>query len=75
LHARLFALERQTAPTEPTLIIIRGGLDDGDPTHGRVGETQLDREPGEGFGAFKSRALAAAKASGVEIAVIGGLPE
>jgi hypothetical protein len=75
LHARLVALEKQTAPTEPTLIIIRGGLNDGDPTHGRVGETQLDRKPGEGFEAFKARVLAEAKASGVEIAVIGGLQE
>jgi hypothetical protein len=42
---------------------------------GRVGETQLDREPCEGFGAFKACVLAAAKAAGVEIAVISGLPE
>ena len=69
------ALERQTTPTEPTLIIIRGGLDGGDPTYGSVGETQLDRKPGEGFEAFKARVLAAARTSGVAIAVIGGLSE
>ena len=67
--------DRHRAPTEPTLIIIRVGLDDGDPTQGSVGETQLDREPGEEFEGFKARVLAAARTSGVEFAVIGGLPD
>jgi hypothetical protein len=74
---RIAALERRLAPTNaiPLLIRITGGLSDADPVHTTAGYHELEREPDETLRTFEARVLAAARAVGQQIVVIGGLPD
>jgi hypothetical protein len=56
------------------VIVVRGGLHDGDPTLATVGGTEIERGFDETFAAFEARVTAAAEAAGAEFVVIGGLP-
>ena len=76
-RTRIAALERRLAPANaiPLLIRITGGLPDADPTRTTVGDQELEREANETLRAFEARVLAAARAVGQQIVVIGGLPD
>jgi hypothetical protein len=69
---RLSAVERRVMPPRggPLVIIVRGGLEGGDPTV--AGADQ--RAPGELFSSFKERVVVRAAAEGRPFVVIGGLP-
>jgi hypothetical protein len=69
---RLAAIERRVMPSrgKPLVIIVRGGLEGGDPTF--AGADQ--RAPGESFSSFRERVVARAAAEGWPLVVIGGLP-
>jgi hypothetical protein len=75
-RTRIAALERRLAPAnaKPLLIRITGGLPDADPMRTTVGDQELEREADETLRAFEARALAAARAVGQQIVIIGGLP-
>lgn len=75
LRDRINALESRRGPTEPELIIIRGGLCEFDDTRAMIGGTTLHRPPEEPFPAFQARVVAHAKVTGAASAIIGGLPE
>jgi hypothetical protein len=74
---RLAALERRFAPADamPMLIRISGGLPDDERYGVTVGSQELEREPGETLREFETQVLAAAKAVGQRIVVVGGLPD
>jgi hypothetical protein len=76
-RTRIAALERRLAPANvmPTLIRITGGLPDADPAHTTVGGQQLEHEADETLRTFEARVLAAARAVGQKIVVVGGLPD
>jgi hydroxymethylpyrimidine/phosphomethylpyrimidine kinase len=74
LRDRIAALEQQRAPSEPELILIRGGLTEFDDTRATIGSDTLTRGADETFAAFKARALAHATATGAGCVCIGGLP-
>jgi hypothetical protein len=76
-RTRIAALERRFAPANaiPLLIRITGGLPDADPAHTTVGGQQLEREADETLRTFEARVLAAARAVGQKIVVVGGLPD
>jgi hypothetical protein len=76
-RTRIAALERRLAPASlmPTLIRITGGLPDADPACAEVGGQKLDRKTDETLRAFEARVLAAAKAVGQKVVIIGGLPD
>jgi hypothetical protein len=77
LESRIAALERrqQQQHGEVKVVVIRGGLHDGDPNYGKVGELRFQRADDESFPAFQARVVAAAAAAGERLVVIGGLPE
>lgn len=66
---------RRRQPPDPLLIMIKGGLPEGEFVEASFGNAVLHREAAEALGAFASRAAQAAKQAGAEIVVIGGLPE
>ncbi|MGA9015842.1 MAG: hypothetical protein WB509_25390 [Acetobacteraceae bacterium] len=74
-RTRIAALERRPAPGNamPTLIRITGGLP-ADPMRTTVGDQELEREADETLRAFEARVLAAARAVGQRMVVIGGPP-
>jgi hypothetical protein len=76
-RARIAALERRLAPTnaKPLLIRITGGLPDADPMRTTVGYQELEREADETLRTFEARVLAAARAVGEKVVVLGGLPD
>ena len=76
-RTRIAALERRLAPANaiPLLIRITGGFPDADPTCTTVGDQELERETEETLRAFEARVVAAARAVGQQIVVIGGLPD
>jgi hypothetical protein len=74
LESRIAALERrQQQHGEVKVVLIRGGLHDGDPTYGKVGELRFQRADDKTFPAFHAQTLAAAAAAGERLVVIGGL--
>jgi hypothetical protein len=76
LESRLTALVwRQQQHGEVKVVVIRGGLHDGDPTYGNAGELRFQRADDETFPAFQARTAAAAAAGGERLVIIGGLPE
>ena len=76
LESRIAALERrQQQHGEVKVVVIRGGLQDGDPTYGKAGELRFQRADDETFPTFQARTVAAAAAAGERLVVIGGLPE
>ena len=77
LERRLATVERRLTPprAEPQVILIRGGLHGGDPTHASAGDMQWECAPGESFADFKARAVAAAKAADERFIVVGGLSD
>ena len=76
-RTRIAALERRLAPANaiPLLIRITGGLPDADPARTTVGGQELERETDETLRTFEARVLAAARAVGQKIVVVGGLPD
>ena len=74
---RIAALEKRLAPAiaMPMLIRITGGLPDADPMRTTVGGQELEREADETLRTFEARVLAAARAVGQKIVVVGGLPD
>jgi hypothetical protein len=76
-RTRIAALERRLAPANaiPLLIRITGGLPDADPMRATVGGQELEREADETLRTFEARVLAAARAVGQKIVVVGGLPD
>jgi len=75
LKKRLAMIEQRRMPSEPQIIIIRGGLCDCDDTRATIGDATIERDPAEPFPAFQARALAQAKAAGEGFVTIGGLPD
>jgi hypothetical protein len=76
-RTRIAALEKRLAPAiaMPMLIRITGGLPDADPMRTTVGGQELEREADETLRTFEARVLAAARAVGQKIVVVGGLPD
>jgi hypothetical protein len=78
LDRRVTAIERHLSRlpprdgTEPTLIVIRGGLPD--VLHATAGELRFVCAPDEPLEEFKDRVLAAAAEADAPFVVIGGLP-
>lgn len=58
-------------------ITILGGLPDeiDGPRRALVGERTIDRHPGETTAAFADRVQGEARAAGVKVVILGGLPE
>jgi hypothetical protein len=76
LETRIAALERNWQRNSGVkVVVIRGGLHDGDPTYGNAGELRFQRADDETFPAFQARAVAAAVAAGKGLVIIGGLLE
>jgi hypothetical protein len=77
IERRLAAVERRLSRGRADLevIVIRGGLHDGDPTFSTIGDVQMDRAPDESLAAFEARVVAEATAIGQEIVTMGGLPD
>ena len=61
--------------SDPDVIVIRGGLHGGDPTHAAAGAHVWERGEGEAFTAFQARAVAAAADAGEAFVTLGGLPD
>jgi hypothetical protein len=78
LDRRVTAIERHLSRlpprdgTEPTLIVIRGGLPD--ELHATAGDLHFVCAPNEPFDEFRDRVLDAAAEAGEPFVVIGGLP-
>jgi hypothetical protein len=75
LKKRLAVLEHQRGPTEPTLIIIRGGLDASEPRETTIAGEMLECRENEPIAAFHRRCLATGKAAGMAHVILGGLPD
>jgi hypothetical protein len=73
LESRLAVLERRQHHGGPMVVVIRGGLTDGDPSHAQAGELRLESADGESFQSFGARAVAEATAASKPFVVIGGL--
>ncbi len=74
---RIAALERVARGTvTASVVIIRGGLSDGDPTFAVAGggAPQWHRGAEEAYDAFTARVVASATAEGAASVVFGGLP-
>jgi hypothetical protein len=57
----------------PLVVVVLGGLDDGEPVFATAGDLRWERAPGELFAHFRARAVAAAAAAGECYVVVGGL--
>jgi len=75
LKKRLAMIEQRRTPSEPQIIIIRGGLCEFDDTRATIGGATIERDTAEPFPAFQARAIATAKAAGEGFVTIGGLPD
>ena len=75
LKKRIATLEQRRMPSEPQILIVRGGLCEFDDTQATIGGATIERDPAEPFPAFQARALATAKVAGESFAIIGGLPD
>ena len=77
IERRLAAAERRLkrGRTELEVIVIRGGLDGGDPTFFNAAGARSERASDESFAAFKARVVAEAVAAGQKFVIIGGLPD
>ena len=77
IRSRIAALERAARGTvTASVVIIQGGMSDGDPTFAVAGGggPQWQRGGEESFNAFTARVLASATADGTASVVLGGLP-
>lgn len=75
LRDRITMLERRSAGEGMLVIIITGGLPDGEaPKTAEAGEHRWTQEPQERDNAFQARAIACAKSRGMQSISVGGLP-